>query len=109
MASKIPTLDPMTQKPTQKREITKDFMLAYLESELATAEDVKWYIELTNDPANRKMYKSKLSGTEYEDIIKKNVVDAFCKRFYPHLLEKNSSKPKFEDKLQRILNKKLSK
>ena len=39
MASSKPTLNPLTDTPVNKTQITKPFMLAYIKSEKATAED----------------------------------------------------------------------
>ena len=38
MASSKPTLNPLTDTPTNKTQITKPFMKAYMKSEKATAE-----------------------------------------------------------------------
>ena len=43
MASAKKTLNPLTDTPTSKTDVTKPFMLAYMKSEKATAEDREWF------------------------------------------------------------------
>ena len=68
MASSKPTLNPLTDKPTNKTQITKPFMLAYMKSEKATAEDRAWFKKIVSDPANQKEQINQLTGEPYIDI-----------------------------------------
>ena len=53
MASSKPTLNPLTDTPVNKAQITKPFMLAYIKSERATEEDRKWFKDLVSNPNNQ--------------------------------------------------------
>lgn len=104
MASAKKTLNPLTDTPTTKTEITKPFMYAYMASSKASLEDVEWFSELCDDPEYRKEYKDQLHGTTYEDINVPMVREQFCLRFYPHLYQKKKSDaPKtFADKIKAL-------
>ena len=100
------TLDPMTEVPSKKSELTKPFMLAYLRSAKATKEDVIWYREFVNNPDNRKENTNHLDGSTYNDIDITKVREAFGKKFYPFLYEerKNKKKKSFEEEIDDILS-----
>lgn len=90
MASSKKTLNPLTDTPTNKVEITKPFMLAYMKSEKATAEDKAWFKKIVSDPANQKEYINKLNNQPYTDIDIPVVRKYFCERFYPQLVAKKT-------------------
>lgn len=97
MASSKPTLNPLTDTPTNKTQITKPFMLAYMKSEKATAEDKAWFKSIVGDPAYVREYTNQLDGSTYEDIHIPKVREQFCKRFFPNLLEKKKTKSFIEE------------
>lgn len=92
MASSKPTLNPLTDTPTNKTQITKPFMLAYIKSEKGTEDDKTWFKKIVADPANQKEYKNQLNGEVYNDIDIPKVRKLFCQRFFPNLLEKKKTK-----------------
>ena len=90
MASSKKTLNPLTDTPTNKVDITKPFMLAYMKSEKATAEDIAWFKKIVSDPENQKVYTNKLNNQKYTDIDIPKVRGFFCERFYPQLTVKKT-------------------
>ena len=112
MAGAKPTLNPLTDTPKNKTEVTKPYMYAFMESEKASLEDVEWFYELISKPENRKMYKNKFKQSEddpdeYEDIDIPKVREAFCARFYPNLNVKNKGPRTFTDKIEALRAKKM--
>ena len=97
MASSKPTLNPLTDQPTNKTQITKPFMLAYMKSEKATAEDRAWFKKIVSDPANQKEQINQLTGEPYIDIDIPKVIKAFVDRFYPNLNAKKGKKSFIDD------------
>lgn len=105
MAGTKKTLDPRTEKPETKTEVTKKFMELYMET-VATAEDVEWFIGVIENPDNRKMYTNKLNGEKYEDINIPKVRELFCARFYSYLNAKKKTNMSFTDRIKALRNKK---
>ena len=99
MAQAKPTLNPLTDVPKDKNDVTKPFMLAYMKSEKATAEDRAWFKGIVSNPANQKQYKNQLNGEEYTDIDIPVVRKAFCERFFPNILAKKKDKKSFIDEI----------
>ena len=97
MASAKPTLNPLTDTPTNKTQITKPFMLAYIKSELATAEDRAWFKELCVKHQEKKVSQLGKTEKEYIDINIPEVRLAFCKRFFPNLVAKKKTKSFFDE------------
>lgn len=95
MASSKPTLNPLTDTPANKTQITKPFMLAYIKCEKATDEDRKWFKELC--VKNQKMKVNPLDNSEYMDIDIPEVRKAFCDRFYPNLNGKKQKLSFFDE------------
>ena len=91
MASSKRTLNPLTDTPTNKTEITKPFMRAFIKSEKATNEDRAWFKTIVANPENHKEYKNQLDGTTYMDIDIPKVRKAFVDRFFPNLNEKKKT------------------
>jgi hypothetical protein len=92
MASSKPTLNPLTDKPANKTQITKPFMLAYIKSELASDADREWFKKIVSNPDNQKEYKDQLHGTVYTDIDIPKVRKEFIDRFFPNLNKKEGKK-----------------
>ncbi len=92
MASSKPTLNPLTDTPTNKTQITKPFMLAFMKSEKATDEDRRWFKALVTNPDNQKEQVNQLNGETYMDIDIPVVRKAFVDRFFPQLNAKKQSK-----------------
>ena len=97
MAGSRKTLNPLTDTPTSKTEVTKPFMKAYMKSEKATPEDIAWFKKVVSNPENQKEYTNQLNGTKYIDIDIPKVRKAFCERFYPQLVAKKGTRPFIED------------
>lgn len=95
MASAKRTLNPITDTPTSKNDITKNFMLAFMKSEKATKEDIEWFKKVVKE--NQKEYVNRLDGSTYMDINIPEVRKAFCQKFYPNLNEKKKGKKSFTD------------
>lgn len=103
MAKKM--LDPMTQTPESKTQITKAFMEAYIDKR-GTYEDAVWFCELIEkNPATKTNYITK---KEYEDIDIPVVRKEFCKRFFPDLEGGKGKKKKlsYNDRVQALVEKK---
>lgn len=98
MASAKKTLNPLTDTPSNKVEITKPFMLAYMR-EVATAEDKEWFKKIVADEKNQKEYLNKLNGTTYIDIDIPKVRKLFIDRFYPQLNAKKEKNKTFIDSI----------
>ena len=98
MAGAKKTLNPLTDTPTNKIDITKPFMLAYMKS-VATEEDKKWFKKLVADPKNQKEYENQLNGTKYTDIDIPKVRKEFIDRFYPQLNPKKEPSKSFIDSI----------
>lgn len=105
MASTKKTLDPRTDKPETKTEVTKKFMMVYMET-VASQDDVEWFCDIIQKPEYRKMYTNKLNGSKYEDIDIPKVREQFCARFYPYLNAKKKTNMSFTDRMMALRNKK---
>lgn len=92
MASSKPTLNPLTDIPTNKTQVTKPFMLAYIKSEKATDADRAWFKALVADPKNQKEQVNQLTGETYLDIDIPVIRKAFIDRFFPQLNAKKGKK-----------------
>ena len=103
MASAKPTLNPLTDTPTSKTQITKPFMLAYMKSEKATTADKVWFKEIVADPAYQKEQINQLTGKPYLDIDIPKVRKVFVERFYPNLAVKKKTNPTFIDEIKNLI------
>ena len=99
MASAKKTLNPLTDTPTSKTDVTKPFMLAYMKSEKATAEDREWFKKIVSDPKYQEEKVNKFGGGTYIDIKIPEVRQLFCERFYPHLSVKKKKTKTFIDSI----------
>jgi hypothetical protein len=97
MATSKPTLNPLEDKPTNKTQITKPFMLAYIRCEKATPEDRAWFKALCKKPENRKDYVNPFTHEEYNDIIVPEIRKEFVDRFFPQLNAKKQKKTFLEE------------
>lgn len=98
MASAKKTLNPLTDKPTNKVEVTKPFMLAYMR-QVASEQDKAWFKEIVSNPENQKEYTNQLNGTPYMDIDIPKVRKAFIDRFFPQLNAKKDKNKTFIDSI----------
>lgn len=94
-------LDPRTDKPKNKIEITKDFMADYMRL-VASPEDIVWFKELVSKEENQKEYKNSLNGTTYKDIDIQKVRFEFANRFFPYLNKKKKEKLTFIDSIMNL-------
>lgn len=92
MASSKPTLNPLTDTPTNKTQITKPFMTAYMKSEKATKEDIEWFKGIVSNPDYHKEYVNRLNNETYKDIDIPKVRKEFIDKFYPQLNTKKKTK-----------------
>lgn len=97
MAGTKKTLNPLTDKPEVKTDITKKFMLAYMKSEKATPADIEWFKGVISNPANQKEYINHLNNQPYTDIDVPKVRKEFGLRFYPYLYEEKKGTKTFID------------
>lgn len=94
-------LDPRTDKPKNKLEITKPFMEDYMKL-VATPEDIEWFKEVVSNPENHKEYKNSLNNTTFTDIDIAKVRDLFAKRFFPYIGKKKKEKITFIDSIMSL-------
>ena len=92
MAQAKPTINPLTDNPKNKTDITKPFMLAYMKSSKATKADIEWFKELVRNPEYQNEYFNRFTQEKYLDIDIPKVREKFVERFYPNLLEKKTNK-----------------
>jgi hypothetical protein len=97
MASSKPTLNPLTDVPKNKTEVTKPFMSAYIKCEKASDADREWFKTIVGNPEYQEEKINRLDNTPYLDINIPKVREKFCERFFPHLLEKKKNKSFIED------------
>ena len=102
MASSKKTLDPMTETPKTKTDVTKPFMLAYMKCPKATAEDRAWFKAIVTNPKYQKEYVNKLNGGTYIDIDIPAVRQLFCERFYTSLTVKKTKNKTFIDEISEL-------
>lgn len=98
MAIAKKTLNPLTDTPSNKVEVTKPFMLAYMR-QVANEEDKAWFKKIVSNPDNQKEYTNQLNGTPYMDIDIPKVRKAFIDRFFPQLNAKKDKNKTFIDSI----------
>lgn len=98
MAGTKKTLNPLTETPTNKVDVTKPFMLAYMK-QVAKPEDKEWFKEIVSNPDNQKDYKNQLNGSTYTDIDIPKVRKAFIDKFFPNLNAKKEKNKTFIDSI----------
>ncbi len=91
-------LDPRTDKPMNKIEITKEFMYNYMKT-VATEEDKAWFKSIVSNKDYQKEYKNSLNGTTYTDIDIAKVRELFIERFYSYIGKKKKTKISFIDSI----------
>ena len=101
MASAKKTLNPLTEKPSNKTEVTKPFMLAYMR-QVASEEDKAWFKNIVGNPDNHKEYTNKLNGEKYMDIDIPKVRKEFINRFFPQLNAKKEKNKTFIDSIMEL-------
>jgi len=101
MASAKKTLNPLTEKPTNKTEVTKPFMLAYMR-QVASEEDKAWFKSIVGNTAYHKEYTNKLNGEKYMDIDIPKVRKQFIDRFFPQLNAKKEKNKTFIDSIMEL-------
>lgn len=92
-------LNPITDKPDNARELTKDFMVGYIKAH-GTDEDKAWYLALVKNTPKVKR-KNNFTG-EYmptDDIA--TIRSEFIKRFMPQLQRKGKEKLSYEEQIKR--------
>lgn len=94
-------LDPRTDKPMNKLEITKEFMYDYMKT-VATPEDKEWFKAIVSNEEYHKEYKNSLNGTTYTDIDIAKVRELFVERFFSYIKKKKKSKLTFIDSIMEL-------
>lgn len=94
-------LDPRTDKPMNKIEITKDFMYDYMKT-VATPEDKEWFKSIVSNKEYQKEYKNSLNGTTYVDIDIAKVRELFVERFFSYIKKKKKEKISFIDSIMEL-------
>lgn len=94
-------LDPRTDKPMNKIEITKDFMYDYMKT-VATPEDKEWFKSIVSNKEYQKEYKNSLNGTTYIDIDIAKVRELFVERFFSYIKKKKKEKISFIDSIMEL-------
>ena len=98
MASAKKTLNPLPDKPENKVEVTKPFMLAYMR-EVATDDDKAWFKKIVSNEKYQKEYVNRLNGQPYIDIDIPEVRKEFIKRFFPQLNARKEKNKTFIDSI----------
>ena len=98
MASAKKTLNPLTDTPTNKVEVTKPFMLAYMR-EKATETDKEWFKKIVSNTEYQKEYINRLNNEPYIDIDIPKVRKEFISRFFPQLNAKKERNKTFIDSI----------
>lgn len=80
---KAKTLNPLTDEPTKKTELTKDFMLTYIKVK-GTEEDKKWFKEEVKKYTVEKYINLK-EGKKVKGLDLKPLRNEFADRFFPNL------------------------
>ena len=94
-------LDPRTDKPMNKIEITKEFMYDYMKT-VATPEDKEWFKSIVSDEKYHKEYKNSLNGTTYTDIDIAKVRELCVERFFSYIKKKKKEKISFIDSIMEL-------
>ena len=102
MSSAKKTLNPLTETPSNKVEVTKPFMLSYLKSGLADPDKVKQFKKFVAKKENQKEYINRLTNEPYTDINIPVVRKEFCRLFFPQLLEKKKSGGTFIEEIDNL-------
>lgn len=82
------TLNPLTDKPENLTQVTKNFMLAYMQN--VAPQDIEWFKKLCME--NVKKEKNKLTGNEQDVIVIKDVRAKFVDRYFPNLANDKKNK-----------------
>ena len=93
MATKV-RLDPLTDKPTKKGDITKNYMVRYAKA-YGTPEQRAELKQFIKEHTVEK--ESKLTHSTYKDIELKACREKFCELFFPELVEKKGKRTFFEE------------
>ena len=94
-------LNPVSDKPTSARDLTKDYIKGYIKAH-GTAEDKAWYVALVkNTPKITKT--NNLTKQPYETDDMKTIRQAVMERFFPHLIKKTKEETKlsYEEQLMK--------
>ena len=98
MATKRATLNPITDTPTNKSYITKDFMLCYMEK-VADKSGKEWFKALVFDNMIEK--KNSLTGENTTTPNWKVIKNAFIEKYFPNL-NKAKNKIDFIDRIKNL-------
>lgn len=94
-------LDPRTDKPMNKLEITKEFMYDYMKT-VATPDDKEWFKSIVSNKEYQKEYKNSLNDTTYIDIDIAKVRELFVERFFSYIKKKKKQKISFIDSIMEL-------
>lgn len=89
-------LNPLTETPKSKLDITKNFMFGYVKNK--GAEDMKWFKSIVEPNIIEKKAPNSQKVIRTYDV--KPVRDEFCKKYFPNLIKSS----KAEEQLDEILS-----
>ncbi len=99
MARKTPELNPLTDIPTKKIQVSKQFMLGYIKAH-GTDEDKEWFKKLVRD--NKVMKVSSLDHKEHKTLDIAPVREAFCERFFENVGKKPTKADDWFDEVESL-------
>lgn len=85
--------------PESKKEITKDFMKAFIKTK--SQDEIKWYIDLCK--SNTVIRTCGLDDKEYNQPDFKKIRKAFVNRYFPELNKKKSAYVSYLDELESLI------
>lgn len=86
-------LNPLTETPKSKLDITKNFMKGYVESK--GDESKKWFAEVVNANIIEKKAPNSQKVVRTYDV--KPVRDEFCKKYFPNLIKSSKAEEELDD------------
>ncbi len=87
------------KNPTTKKELTKEFMTAYIKTK--SQDEIKWYVDLVKQ--NTIVRNCGFDGKEYKQADFKKVRKEFVKRYFPELNKKTSNYVSYLEELDSLI------
>lgn len=86
-------LNPLTDTPKNKLDITKNFMYGFVKSK--GNEEMKWFAEVVSKHIIEKKAPNSQKGVRTYDV--KPVRDEFCKKYFPNLIKSSKAEEELND------------
>ena len=96
MAKSKKELNPLTDKPANKLEVTKAFMLGFMQQR--SDEEKKWFAGVVQENIVEKTAPNSDKKVKTYDLAK--VREEFCKKYFINLIKKSNA----EEELEAILS-----